>query len=43
MYHQKNHLPVTDEVGREIVSIPIHPNLSETDVNKIISSINNYA
>ena len=43
MYRQKNHLPVTDEVGKEIVSIPIHPNLSNTDISKIISSINKYA
>ena len=43
MYRQKNHLPVTDEIGKEIVSIPIHPNLSNSDVNKIISSINKYA
>ena len=43
MYRQKNHLPVTDEIGKEIVSIPIHPNLSNTDISKIISSINKYA
>ena len=43
MYHQKNHLQVTDEVAKEIVTIPIHPNLSENNINKIISSINKYA
>ena len=43
MYHQKNRLQVTDKVAKEIVSIPIHPNLSENDINKIISSINKYA
>ena len=33
-------LPVTEEIGEEIVSIPTHPNLSKTDVNKIINTIN---
>ncbi len=35
-------LPITEKIGREIVSIPIHPNLSEMDTDKIISTINNF-
>ena len=40
LYKNKISLPVTENIGKEIVSIPIHPNLSETDVEFIIKSIN---
>ena len=40
-YNKKNSkLPVTDKISKEIVSIPIHPNLSDYDVNYIIKSVN---
>ncbi|GBL40907.1 hypothetical protein EMGBD3_02750 [Nitrosarchaeum sp.] len=29
-------LPITERIAKNIVSIPIHPNLSESDVDKII-------
>ncbi len=35
-------LPVTELVGSEIVSLPIHPNLKESDVNKIIKYTNEF-
>ncbi len=34
--------PVTDKIHNEVVSIPISPVLSDTDVEKIISVLNNY-
>ena len=40
MYKNKTKLPVTEKIGKEIVSIPIHPNLSEDDVDRIIKNIN---
>jgi perosamine synthetase len=40
-YKNKFSLPVTEKIGKEIVSIPIHPNLSDDDVDFIIKSINN--
>ncbi len=42
MTYYKNNvsLPVTEKIGREIVSIPTHPNLSEKDLDKIISAVN---
>ena len=43
MYKKNNHLPITEKVGNEIVSIPMHPNLSENQVEKIISSINKFS
>ena len=40
-YNKKNNnLPVTDKISEKIVSIPIHPNLSDNDVSFIIKSIN---
>jgi len=36
-------LPVTELVGSEIVSLPIHPNLKDIDVDKIIKSTNEFS
>lgn len=43
MYRQKKHLPVTELAGNQIVSIPIHPNLTDSEVDKIIFSINRFS
>jgi len=40
MYQNSNKLPVTEKIGNEIVTIPIHPNLSELQVKKIIDNVN---
>ena len=42
-YKNSIKLPVTEKVGKEIVSIPIHPNLDEVDIRKIIKYINKFA
>ena len=41
MYDDKTRLPVTEGVTKEIVSIPMHPNLNDSMVDYIISTINN--
>ncbi len=33
-------LPVTEQIGDEIVSIPTHPNLSKTNIDDIINTVN---
>jgi perosamine synthetase len=33
-------LPVTDRVSREVLSLPVHPSLAETDVNMIVREMN---
>lgn len=40
----KNHikLPITEQIGQEIVTLPTHPNLDSDDVNKIIESVNKF-
>jgi len=39
-YNEKIKLPITDKVSQEIVSIPIHPNLSYKDFDYIVKTIN---
>lgn len=36
----KEKLPITDDVAKKIVTIPIHPRLSDKDVDHIIKTIN---
>lgn len=43
MYKLKNNLPITNNVGDTIVSLPMHPNLTENDIDKIISSANKFS
>ncbi len=44
LYSQKNRkLPITEYVGKQIVTIPLHVNLKEKDIIKIISSVNKFA
>lgn len=33
-------LPITEKIGKTIISLPTHPNLSDEDVDRIINSIN---
>jgi perosamine synthetase len=40
MYNTKKQLPITESVGKMIISLPTHPNLTNSDVTKIISVIN---
>jgi perosamine synthetase len=39
-YYNKHNLPNTDRVGMEIVTLPIHANMSEDDVVRVIRSAN---
>jgi len=41
-YRKNIRLPVTEKIGKEIVSLPIHPNLSENEINQIISAVNKF-
>jgi dTDP-4-amino-4,6-dideoxygalactose transaminase len=35
-------VPVTEDVGKKIITIPIHPNLSDDDISYIIESLNSF-
>lgn len=39
----KAKLPITEEIGKQIVSLPTHPNLSESDVDLIINCVNKFS
>ena len=41
-YKSKLKLPITEKVGKEIVTLPTHPNLSENDVERIITQVNRF-
>jgi len=40
LYKSKTKLKITENIGKSIVTIPCHPNLKESDIDKIIKSIN---
>lgn len=43
LYKSSVELPVTEKVGKHIVSLPIHPNLTENDVDIIIKLTNQFS
>jgi len=42
-YNSKSKLPITDEITNGIISLPMHANLTETDVDKIVRMVNRFA
>ncbi len=42
-YNSKSKLPVTEKVARNIVSLPIHPNLTDDNIDKIIKLTNQFS
>ena len=43
LYKSKKELPITEKVGNEVVTIPIHPNLTTDNVEKIIKYANKFS
>ena len=43
MYNDGTSLPHTELIGKQIVTIPIHPNLSNNEIKKIVSSVNEFS
>ena len=43
MYKNTGKLPITEKISKKIVSLPIHPNLTENDIDKIIVNVNRFA
>ena len=41
-YKKNQNLPMTDKIGSEIVTLPVHPNLMENDLDKIIKFVNKF-
>lgn len=42
MYSNTAKLPVTERVGKTIVTLPTHPNLNDHDIDRIIKNVNNF-
>ena len=42
-YKGKFNLPNTEKVGKEIVSLPMHPNLTDSEISKVIKFTNKYS
>jgi dTDP-4-amino-4,6-dideoxygalactose transaminase len=42
-YNSKSKLPITEKVAKNIVSLPIHPNLTDDDIDKIIKLTNKFS
>jgi perosamine synthetase len=43
LFKSQNKLETTEKIAKEIVSIPIHPNLKELDISKIIKYTNKFS
>ena len=42
LFKKSTKLPNTEKISKQIVTIPIHPNLTENDIEKIITTINKF-
>jgi dTDP-4-amino-4,6-dideoxygalactose transaminase len=43
LYNNKTKLPVTENAGSSIITIPIHPNLTQYNLTEIVKLVNKYA
>tara|TARA_Y100001936_G_scaffold188676_1_gene187013 strand:+ start:1093 stop:2181 length:1089 start_codon:yes stop_codon:yes gene_type:complete len=43
LYKNMKKLPITENFGKSVVSLPMHPNLSNADVEKVIDCVNKFA
>jgi dTDP-4-amino-4,6-dideoxygalactose transaminase len=42
LYKSKIKLSITEKIGKEIVTLPTHPNITEKDLEKIIKTVNQF-
>ena len=43
LYKNSTKLPITEKISKQIVSIPMHANISDYDVDRIIRLVNKFA
>tara|TARA_Y100000310_G_C20703955_1_gene832906 strand:+ start:12953 stop:14050 length:1098 start_codon:yes stop_codon:yes gene_type:complete len=43
LYKNSTKLPITENMGNHIVSLPMHPNLTGSDIERIIQSVNEFS
>ena len=39
---KRGEMDITDQVGREILSLPLHSCMAENDIDKVISSLHSF-
>ena len=42
LYKSKIKLPITEKIGKEIVTLPTHPNITKQDLEKVIKTVNQF-
>ena len=42
-YKTKKNLPITEKISNEIVTLPMHPNLTDNQLSKIVRSVNKFS
>ena len=43
LYKKSIKLPITEKIAKEIVTIPIHPNLTQPQIDYIVKTINKFS
>ena len=43
LYKKLVKLPITEKISKEIVTIPIHPNLTNSQIDYIVKTINRFS
>ena len=43
LYKKFVKLPITEKIGKEIVTIPIHPNLTNSQIDYIVKTVNRFS
>jgi len=43
LYKKSIKLPITEKIAKEIVTIPIHPNLTQSQIDYIVKIINRFS
>ena len=41
-YDHKQHLPITEQIAKEVVTLPMHPNLTDEDIDTVIKTANSF-
>jgi len=42
MGYEKGTCPVSEDVARRVLSLPVHPSLSESDLHRIAETVNSF-
>ena len=40
LYKNLAELPITENIGEKIISLPLHPNLTDEEIERVIDAVN---